>query len=631
MPKPWAFYGRRAEIHALDRFVNHRAGFSSLVIYGRRNVGKTALLRHFAHTVYCPVRGDDPRTIILCSLQQPQDDPPPFLENLRSAIARTNPMLLEDYTPHGVHDHEHPFVDLARHVLEKGHVLVLDEFQRIRWNDGDFLAGNFQALIDDFRIPGPARPADWHPRLILMGSEQQRLVTMFKNPRAPMFNRVDDFLHVQPWNFSELREMTCDQGWDRNPNRLLTLWTAYNGLPEPWRRLHNDADLSDFSRISDDTDWTRRFLDWEEHRRISPGEGFQDQMEVQLRPSDQAIVRWLAEKPEGRNLATDLTAPANRAAFQAIRSALQKDDPEAILSTPADVRTHVEDAIRRRLSAAHLGLLRERAPLDSEDTIKWSVADNAARFELQGLEPFAQARGADKIAQQVLATERMSALQHLEGYGLEQFAARALHHLFDVGTDHLPEGQAGRTWLYTRCTRTDVSGDLDILLIHHKAHPTSPKNYDGVRDFWIGSAKRSAQAFTAIQTQPQDGSSTTLQKDIARIPSFLTPLSVGSALTQTHFSKQWRGRVHYVVIARSFTDAEKALVSQTIADAFAVLPDHGIDAVYSLDIADMMSGRGPQPLPLPTLTPDHTAARTAKNAAHNPQSLNHKSLIRNSH
>ena len=594
MTTQWKFYGRKKEIQTLEKFVNHRNGFSSLAIYGRRNVGKTALFRHFT-TI--PERNHDSRKIIRCALTPSKGSCHRFVTNLQSAIMKADSSLLDDYIAH--ENENFDVVKLARHILENGHILMIDEFQRIRLDGDPILEGLFQELIDDLRIPGPVWPDNWNPRLIVMGSEQQRLIEMFKHPRAPMFNRITDYLQMTPWAFSEFKEMVLDQGWDSHPNRLLTLWTAYNGLPRHWERFQNNSDLSDFSRIPDDSAWTREFMKREEHRRTSPGEGFQDQMEVQLRSSDLAIIRWLAEKPSGRNLATDLTAAASRPAVHAIRKALQKEHPDTDVSDAETVRTLIEEAIDRRLSDAHLGLLRARAPLDSESRIKWSVNDNFARFQLQGLEPFAPRIRADERAHQVLATERVSALQHLEGYGLEQFAARALYHFFAIGTDVLPANAAGRTELYTRLERTDVSGDLDIVLIHHKEHPTSAKNYDGLRDFWIGSAKRFAKAFGATKIRPEDSSMTSLWRDITRIRSFLAPLSGGDVLTQTHFFREWRGRVNYVVIARTFTEAEKSQLAQVISDMFAVHPEHGIDDVYSMDIADIMSGRGPQLLPLP--------------------------------
>ncbi|MCY4153109.1 MAG: AAA family ATPase [Aestuariivita sp.] len=599
---PWRFYGRQKELRRLATFVDNHPRFDVLAIRGRRQVGKSDLVQTFLD------RQTD-RLGILCQLEDTDTTHDAFFDRLAAAAEETDPRLLKEFTV-GKYEYNNRFSNLTEHLLQQGCVVVLDEFQNIGNTGNRNMQSQFQHLIDRLRRRN-RDPTSPHCRLILLGSEQQRFWEMLNHVRVPLYQRVRKSLHVQPWIFPEFKEMALDQGWDRNPHRLLTLWTTYNGLPGHWERFgEEDAALGDFSRIPDDAEWTRQFLAREEAHRQTRDGAFHRQMEIELRESDRAIVRWLAEKPEGRNLATDLDAPAHREAVHAIKTALQNEVPSTAVSDPEDMHTRVHDAIENRLSGAHLGLLRGRAPIDSEDTIKWSVVDNFARFQLQVLEPFAQGSHPDESAHQVLATERVSALQHLKGYGLEQFAAQALHHFFAIGADVLPADAAGRTGLYTRFERTDVSGDLDIVLIHHKEHPTSPKNYDGVRDFWIGSAKRSTGAFCSIKTRPEDSSMTALRKDITRIPSFLAPLSVGSTLTQTHFSKEWRGCVNYVVIARSFTDAEKALVSQAIADTFAAYPVHGIDQVYSLDIADIMSGRGPQPLPLPEPAAEPTLKET---------------------
>ena len=121
-----------------------------------------------------------------------------------------------------------------------------------------------------------------------------------------MFGRVNHFHHVEPWTFAEFKEMAQDQEWDQNPDRLLTLWTTYNGLPGHWERFWEEDHLSDFVQIRDSAEWTRQFLTMEEVYRTSPGGEFKDQMEVQLKSPDVELIRWLAERPEGRDISDAL-------------------------------------------------------------------------------------------------------------------------------------------------------------------------------------------------------------------------------------------------------------------------------------------------------------------------------------
>lgn len=592
MTQAWQFYGRQSELQTLDTFVRSDEPFSTLAIWGRRQVGKTALINQFCQHY---LDASDTRVFVVCSLQRTISGTHRFHENLHSAIQIADLSLLKGYIRSD--DPYNDFTGMAYHILERGHILVIDEFQRIGNDGSQYLESVFQEYIDRLGNISRPRSEGWKPRLIVMGSEQQRLVEMFKHPTAPMFGRIYHVIHVKPWSFAEFREVVEDQGWDTEPNRLLSLWTAYNGLPGHWQRFSRARHLSDFSRIPDDTDWTRRFLEIEEIYRKSPDGPFQNQMEVELRPSDLAIVRWLASQPSGYSIETDLRHRDHRPVFDTIKTALRKEQPGEDL-TDADISDKVHDVIRKRLSGEHLGLLRSRAPLNSEGKVKWSVADHFARFQLRVLEPFADVAHVDAGESDVLDSDRLGAFRSIEGYGLEIFASTGLRFLFEIGTDVLPAGQAKRTRLYTSLERKDIPGDFDIFLVHHQKHPTSPANHDGDRHFWIGSAKRSAGEFCQTKKR-QDGSlTTTIWNDIKRLNIFLKPLSVGDALTQAHFQAKWKKEVNFVVISRSFTDAEKAAIAQEIANIFAADCDHGIDHVYSMDISDILSRRGPQPLKL---------------------------------
>ncbi len=48
------------------------------------------------------------------------------------AVNSTEPALLDGYTPHDNPDTN--FTAMALHILERGHILVLDEFQRIGYD-----------------------------------------------------------------------------------------------------------------------------------------------------------------------------------------------------------------------------------------------------------------------------------------------------------------------------------------------------------------------------------------------------------------------------------------------------------------------------------------------------------------
>ena len=582
----WKFYGRKEELQDVSRFVDTDVGFSGMAIYGRRNVGKTALLGHFMRTEN---RAEDPRKIILCTLNATAGNYHRFVSDMREAVKDSDPALLKDYMPRENDAQE--VVGLSRHILENGHILVIDEFQRIRLDGDEFLECLFQKLIDDLRIPGVPRADNWNPRLIVMGSEQQRLVEMFKRPIAPMFNRIDRMRAIHPWTFSEFNDMARDQGWDQNPNRLLTLWTAYNGIPGHWERFRrNDDAISDFRCIHDDDEWTRRFLAAEDRHRKNPGGRFKDQMEVQLRSSDLILVRWLAEKPSGRHILNDLKKTENQPIFQRIKTALQREYRAEDINDEA-VEIKINDAIEQRLSGTHLGFLRPRELLNSDGIIKWAVNDHFAQFQMQVIEPFENAR-----KREITQKDQLKQMANAEGMGLEAFAAEAMRYLFKVGADNLPKGQDGRCDIRHHVERKGVIGDIDVFVIHQREGNNPERIHEGRRDFWIGSVKRRPESFRHINSNQIE---TDVARDMRRVQDMIKPLTVGSFDLQEDFKTKWRNDVHFVVISRSFSDSERQVVAQDIANARAMNPDHGITHVYSMDIADMMSGRGPQLLTLP--------------------------------
>ncbi|MCY4303654.1 MAG: AAA family ATPase, partial [Aestuariivita sp.] len=300
----WKFYGRQKEIRELNDFVENHPRFDLIAIRGRRQVGKSDLIRTFFE------RQTD-RRAILCKLEDTDTSHDAFFDRLAIATKKIDPHLLADFTV-DEYEQNNRFSTLTEHLLQQKCVVILDEFQNIGNTGNRNMQSQFQHLIDDLRHRN-RNPSAPYCRLILLGSEQQRFWEMLSHPRAPMYQRVRKSIHVQPWTFPEFKEMALDQGWNRCPNRLLTLWTAYNGLPRHWERFHEDTPrLSDFSQIPDDGEWTRQFMECEEAHRQTRDGAFHRQMEIELRESDRAIVRWLAEKPEGRNLATDLKAPAER-------------------------------------------------------------------------------------------------------------------------------------------------------------------------------------------------------------------------------------------------------------------------------------------------------------------------------
>ena len=147
--------------------------------------------------------------------------------------------------------------------------------------------------------------------------------------------------------------------------------------------------------------------------------------------------------------------------------------------------------------------------------------------------------------------------------------------------------------------RAGLDGELDICLIHTTRHSDAGMGRDKTRHFWVGSVKRTAASFLRLAPRGTHVGMTPIQADIQRIQGFLAPLTVGDARQRAYFDPQSRGAVNYLVMTRRFTLEDRNQIVQHLAKTLYSIPDHGIDQVYTMDMADVISQRRPQPLTLP--------------------------------
>ncbi|MCY4151846.1 MAG: AAA family ATPase [Aestuariivita sp.] len=573
----WGFYGRKKQLQSLKEFVEKETGFDVLAIRGRRQVGKTELVQTFFDQRR--FEGDS-QVFLFCKLLRRDQTREDFFKRLTKVVRSTKPELIEgfEFAPDG---DEFEFGDLVEHLLRQGCVVALDEFQRIRSTEGT-VESEFQFIIDQLRRESDRRVKSLG-RLIVLGSEQQRLAEMFKHPAAPMYGRVHDMLHLKPWRFAEFREMAVEQGWDQNPGRLLTLWTCYNGLPGHWRRFWGNDHLSDFSRILDDAEWTRKFLEMEEQFRSAPGGEFHSQMEVELRASDLALVRWLASRPSGYNIKQDLRQRAHRGPLKKIKATLQNELLDESLSD-AEVTEKVEDAIRYRLSGDHLGLLKKKIYFDDPTDEKWHVCDNFARFQLQVLEQIQIAAEKDPtvITPENVNRRRRRLMASLEGYGLEHLTAEFFRDMVVRGSTVFPAGNYEHTAVFLNFqTKFPTEVEFDVFVV---THPAAANNRQG--HLWLLSVKR----------QP---SLHNVQNDVEALDRFFDP--VDSSHIKGLFARvdPLSYRRHYVFVSPKMSVPARSRCHEYASNYGQRLSTVSrIDHWYVMTIEEMMSGSGPQPLEL---------------------------------
>ena len=584
--KPWGFYGRKEELRELHEFMDSDIAFNAMAIRGRRQVGKTGLVRHFFRNWH-QEETDGARPIVMFHLSEAEGSAPWFYRQLKNHLNRNLPELLDGFRPSG--DDVDDFPELVSHLLGQGCTVVLDEFQRISEDGrgGLYMASLFQKVLDDMWM-AEHRPG-FRPRLVVLGSAQQRLMELFQHPRAPMFGRIAEYLHVRPWTFGELREAAASQGWDRDPRRLLTLWTAYGGMPAHWQRFSRSRHLSDFEKSVSGREWTDVFLEREEKHRQTPGGSFVGQLEVELRPEDVEFMAWLAKRPGGRRLGD---IPENLE--MALAGIFQEEFPNR--KRPAENRVAateiLRDAVIPRLSGMHLGLLARRDAVDDPRAERWHVADNHARFQLDVLEHVANESAAtETTGRDIVRAMRRERLRYAEGRGLETLAAAGLEHLLTEGFGpHGREGKAARragepfapagrihqTDLVHGAWRKHPQAEIDVLVLDRKE-----------RILWLCSAKRHARKHEPV-------------KDCRNLERYLSPVAESD-----NGKRRLEGlsdfRRNLLFTAPEFRGGAVEKLGKTVAkakEAGAVA-----DGWFIMDIGDMLSGRGPRLLPLPQQKP----------------------------
>jgi hypothetical protein len=181
-----AFVGREAELESLRRWWDTPAPRPALV-WGRRRVGKTALIERFA--------SDLPRVVFHTGAGEPTTAE---LALLSREVARVFPTDLRDLTADPYHDWHDALDHLARLADSAPVLLVLDEFPELI-EASPALPGILRAFLD--RTAGRTML-----RLLVCGSAV-RTMWSIQQTRAPLYGRFDLALPLYPFRPHEAAAM----------------------------------------------------------------------------------------------------------------------------------------------------------------------------------------------------------------------------------------------------------------------------------------------------------------------------------------------------------------------------------------------------------------------------------------
>lgn len=215
------FYDRKRELRLLDELFA-RSGGQMFVLYGRRRVGKTALLTHWLETIQRPaLYWTADRTSAAAQLRS-------FSAAVQSYLNPDQPVAA-DFT---YSTWEMAFNEVARLATERL-VVVIDEFTYLI--EADPSLPSVLQRVWDHRLKRS------NVLLILTGSHAGMIEREVLAYRSPLYNRATSSLHLQPMPFGVLSQFFPKYSAEERAN----IYACVGGVPQY-------LELCDGSRSVDD-------------------------------------------------------------------------------------------------------------------------------------------------------------------------------------------------------------------------------------------------------------------------------------------------------------------------------------------------------------------------------------------
>jgi AAA+ ATPase superfamily predicted ATPase len=213
--KPWTFYGRSEELRQLrDMLARKRWFFCKLS--GRRRIGKTTLIQQ--------AWSQTNRQVVY--LQVPDSAPSGVLSAFRDAldVFEIDPSGLPPLTS------LRGLANAIGVLADRGVITVLDEFQYFSRKQLFEFTSHLQTVVDE----RTARAHKVQGGLIVLGSIHTEMLALLEDRKAPLYSRTTDDIVVDHLDIGSVLEI-LEAHTDASPERLLFLWTLFEGVPKFYR------------------------------------------------------------------------------------------------------------------------------------------------------------------------------------------------------------------------------------------------------------------------------------------------------------------------------------------------------------------------------------------------------------
>lgn len=209
----WGFYGRNDELHRLQTILARNRWYF-VKITGRRRIGKTTLIQR-------ALQGGQK----VFYVQVPDSGPVGVL----SAVADA----METFEIPARFARPKSLAELAKLVgilARAGYAVALDEFQYFNRERLRDFCSLLQAEVDQLT----ARAAEVPGGLLVLGSIHTEMAALLQERHAPLYNRTTDELELDHLDVESVLEILAQHA-TADPERLLFLWTLFEGVPKFYR------------------------------------------------------------------------------------------------------------------------------------------------------------------------------------------------------------------------------------------------------------------------------------------------------------------------------------------------------------------------------------------------------------
>jgi uncharacterized protein len=223
-PVAWGFYGRHEQLKLLRDILTRKRWFFAKVT-GRRRIGKTTLIQQGLQSV------QDRKVLYV---QVPDSGPAGVLSAVADALATFQVDAAIAAPPTSLRQLATTIGTLARN----GFVIVLDEFQYFNRERLSEFCSHLQAEVDQLAANASKVPGG----LMVLGSIQTEIMALLEDRAAPLYNRTTDELPLTHLDIGSLVELLTAHA-DPTPERLLFLWSLFEGVPKFYRDCYEQGVL----------------------------------------------------------------------------------------------------------------------------------------------------------------------------------------------------------------------------------------------------------------------------------------------------------------------------------------------------------------------------------------------------